>query len=263
MAYLNEFPHTEASKLNLDWILEQYSTFNQRLQEIVQHFDESVAQMEGDILQFKGEYEQAFDEYKSQVNGMIESISDAIEQVSENVSEYVQEHMNEWQLEAMTNEDNNVIIGDYDPLQPTTDGGQINEIIINNVAYKTTPISGVRTIVFHTTLAQLNAVTSGTTSQTYTPSDMTGIYEMINNYFEKYETDELYAPFIATPELGETPDATTLNELYSGEFTPMNALHIFKVGSDIYINMPWARKSGVTFTASNGFYTNATMFLPN
>ena len=71
MAYLNEFPHFNANTMNLDWILEQYSTFNQRLQELHDHFDEAVAQMEEDIATFKSEYEQAFAEYKIEVASTI------------------------------------------------------------------------------------------------------------------------------------------------------------------------------------------------
>lgn len=263
MAYLNEFPHVEGSALNLDWLLEQYSTFNQRLQEIVDEFHQAVTNMEGQITELESDYERKLANFEGRVLGEIDSITNAIEQISNNVADYVQEHMNEWQLEAMTDDNENIIIGEYDPTQPVTDGGQLNEIIINNVAYKTTPISAMRTLVFHTTLAALNAVTAGTTSLTFTASDQTGVYALINNYFTKYEIDEIYLPYMATPELGEEPDGTTLNELYSGEFTPINSLHIFKVSDEIYINMPWARKSGVTFTAPNGFYTNVTMFLPN
>lgn len=124
MAYLNEFPHTEASKLNLDWILEQYSTFNQRLAEIVQHFDESVAQMEGDILQFKGEYEQAFNNYKSDINhlmedfettiegvieqfetdinGEVDSIRDVIEIVNENTEQYINQNIQSFLWNVVT-----------------------------------------------------------------------------------------------------------------------------------------------------------------
>lgn len=124
MAYLNEFPHTEASKLNLDWILEQYSTFNDRLAEIVQHFDESVAEMQSDILQFKGEYEQAFDNYKSDINHLMEdfetriegsieqfennineevdSIRDVIEIVNENTEQYINENIQSFLWNVVT-----------------------------------------------------------------------------------------------------------------------------------------------------------------
>ena len=53
MAYLNEFPHVEANKLNLDWLLEQYSTFDKRLQELHDHFDEAVATFETELESFK------------------------------------------------------------------------------------------------------------------------------------------------------------------------------------------------------------------
>lgn len=124
MAYLNEFPHTEASKLNLDWILEQYSTFNERLAEIVQHFDETVAQMEGDIAQYKNEYEQAFNNYKSDINHLIEnfettiegaieqfendingevdSIRDVIEIVNENTEQYINENIQSFMWNVVT-----------------------------------------------------------------------------------------------------------------------------------------------------------------
>lgn len=124
MAYLNEFPHTEASKLNLDWILEQYSTFNERLAEIVQHFDESVAQMESDILQFKGEYETAFNNYKSDINHLMEnfettiegaieqfendindevdSIRDVIEIVNKNTEQYINENIQSFMWNVVT-----------------------------------------------------------------------------------------------------------------------------------------------------------------
>ena len=124
MAYLNEFPHTEASKLNLDWILEQYSTFNQRLAEIVQHFDESVAEMQSDILQFKGEYEQAFNNYKSDINHLMEdfettiegaieqfendindevdSIRDVIEIVNQNTEQYINENIQSFMWNVVT-----------------------------------------------------------------------------------------------------------------------------------------------------------------
>ena len=93
MAYLNEFPHTEASKLNLDWILEQYSTFNQRLAEIVQHFDESVEQMEGDILQFKGDYETAFNNFKDDITSLVNEYSEKVDSINENIGGYVNEYL--------------------------------------------------------------------------------------------------------------------------------------------------------------------------
>ena len=95
MAYLNEFPHTEASKLNLDWILEQYSTFNQRLAEIVQHFDDSVAQMQSDILQFKGDYETAFNNFKDDITSLVNEYSEKVDSINENIGGYVNEYLTE------------------------------------------------------------------------------------------------------------------------------------------------------------------------
>lgn len=132
MAYLNEFPHVEASQLNLDWLLEQYRTFNDRLAEVQAHFDEVAAAMEESNNAFKNSINLAFNQFKDDVNGQIATINNAIEQVSNNVEEFVEEHMGEWQVDAMTGEDNEVIIGDYDPEEPITDGGVTTEIIVNN-----------------------------------------------------------------------------------------------------------------------------------
>lgn len=95
MAYLNEFPHTEASKLNLDWLLEQYSTFNQRLAEIVQHFDESVEQMQSDILQFKGDYEREFNNFKNDITSLVNEYSDKVDSINDNIGGYVNEYLME------------------------------------------------------------------------------------------------------------------------------------------------------------------------
>lgn len=95
MAYLNEFPHTEASKLNLDWILEQYSTFNQRLAEIVQHFDDSVQEMQSDILQFKGDYEREFNNFKNDITSLVNEYSDKVDSINDNIGGYVNEYLTE------------------------------------------------------------------------------------------------------------------------------------------------------------------------
>lgn len=95
MSYLNEFPHTEASKLNLDWILEQYSTFNQRLAEIVQHFDESVEQMQSDILQYKADYEREFNNFKNDITSLVNEYSEKVDSINENIGGYVNEYLTE------------------------------------------------------------------------------------------------------------------------------------------------------------------------
>ena len=45
MAYLNEFPKWDSNGRNLDWLLEQYSTFEKRLQEIRDAFNDAVAKV--------------------------------------------------------------------------------------------------------------------------------------------------------------------------------------------------------------------------
>lgn len=135
MGYLNEFPHVESNKLNLDWLLEQYRTFNERIQQILDHFDEVAEEMRQENAQYKADMQAAFNSFKDDVNEQVASISNAIEQVSENVTEFVGEHMDEWQLDAMTGENNDIIIGDYDPEQPIAEGGNLNEIIINNTKF--------------------------------------------------------------------------------------------------------------------------------
>lgn len=135
MANLNTFPHVNADDLNLDWLLEQYSTFNDRIAEIQAHFDEVAENMAQQNAQYKNEMLALFNNYKNYINAKIESVENAIEQVSNNVSDFVADHMEEWQLEAMTTENNDIIIGEYDPEQPITNGLSLNDIIINNTKY--------------------------------------------------------------------------------------------------------------------------------
>lgn len=134
MGYLNEFPHVESNKLNLDWLLEQYRTFNDRIAEIQAHFDEVAEEMRQENAQYKADMLSAFNSFKDDVNEQVASISNAIEQVSDNVSEFVEEHMSEWQLDAMTTPDNDIVIGDYDP-EEVTNGGALDTMIINNKQY--------------------------------------------------------------------------------------------------------------------------------
>lgn len=112
MGYLAEFPHMEANKLNLDWLLEQYSTFNKRIKEIQDHFDEVAAEMASEVNQL----EQDFDEFKQTVNnnfsnlshdlevqvqGAINDIQSQINTLSDNMAQYIEAHMEEWQTEAI------------------------------------------------------------------------------------------------------------------------------------------------------------------
>lgn len=267
MANMNEFPHVDSDKLNLNWLLQQYATFNDRIAEIQAHFDEVAEQMRTENLAYKNEVERLFNAYKTEIDEEVASISNAIEQVSNNVAEFVEEHMNEWQLEAMTGENNDIIIGDYDPQEPIADGGQINEIIINNTAFKTSPISNMISASFHTTLAQLNATTAGQTTLTYIKDDVStgAMYDVLDAFLTKAGEDEMYIPFIQNPAFDmDNVDSTTLNEMYSGEFTPCNLMRVMRWPTNqILLSMDWVRKTGVTFTATNGFYNQVTILLPN
>lgn len=114
MGYLNEFPHFESNKLNLDWLLEQYSTFNDRLQEITDAFNEAVNQFESDLENYETSINNAVASFENTVNGIIRdfktetngeiatfeaTVEREIEQLTTNMITYVGEHMEEWQAE--------------------------------------------------------------------------------------------------------------------------------------------------------------------
>lgn len=111
MAYINEFPNWDSNKLNLDWILEQYSTFNQRIQEIEDHFDEvaeamgqEVEQLESDFNDFKTLVNNNMDAFElsiqRQLNQGLSNIQSQINTISSDMATYISEHMSEWQAEA-------------------------------------------------------------------------------------------------------------------------------------------------------------------
>ena len=143
MAYLNEFPHMEANKLNLDWLLEQYSTFNKRIKEIQDHFDEVAAEMASEVNQL----EQDFDDFKQtvntnfsnlshdievQVNAAIADIQRQIDAINNNMETYISEHMNEWQMDATYN-NTVVILGDSTYIESGDDATaiQVNGVLHN------------------------------------------------------------------------------------------------------------------------------------
>lgn len=186
MAYLNEFPQWEGNGRNLDWLLEQYSTFNKRIQEILDEFNSAVSQMQSDIADLESEYERKLDNFESRVLNEVATISNAIEQISNNVSEYVGEHMGEWQLDAMTGEHNDIIIGEYDPTEPITEGGNLNEIIINNTKYNirefSIPLFSFASLTF--TDEDLSALSGAKQLANITPS-----FETLYPYFQKAEAE--------------------------------------------------------------------------
>jgi hypothetical protein len=185
MAYLNEFPNLKPNELNLNWLLEQYASFNERIQQILNHFDETVSEIRQDLATFEENINTQFDDFKNDVNTQVATISNAIEQVSDNVSEFVGEHMEEWQLDAMTGENNDIIIGEYDPEEPITEGGNLNEIIINNVKYniRECNISFDRFVSLTFTDSDLSAL-SGAKQL----ADITTSFDMYA-YFQKAETE--------------------------------------------------------------------------
>lgn len=111
MAYINEFPNWDSNKLNLDWILEQYSTFNQRIQEIQDHFDEvaeamgqQVEQLESDFDDFKTLINNNMDAFELSIQRQLDqglsNIQSQINTISSDMATYISQHMSEWQAEA-------------------------------------------------------------------------------------------------------------------------------------------------------------------
>lgn len=103
MAYLNEFPHVEANKLNLDWLLEQYSTFNKRLKELHDHFDEAVATFETELESFKHDYEEEFLSFTNEINSTVNDISDKVDRIDSNIGDYVENYLEENIQEILVN----------------------------------------------------------------------------------------------------------------------------------------------------------------
>jgi len=155
MAYINEFPNWDSNKLNLDWILEQYSTFNQRIQEIQDHFDEvaeamggEVEQLESDFNDFKTLVDNNMDSFETQIQQELSSGLAQIQQqvtfISSNMAEYIQEHMNEWQAEASYsdaqkrvnfNTSNNPLLDQNKSVYSTLIGNTIHETRLNPPLY--------------------------------------------------------------------------------------------------------------------------------
>lgn len=265
MAYLNEFPNWESNGRNLDWLLEQYSTFNERLQQIVDEFHESVQQMETDISNLESEYQRKLDTFEGRVLNEINTISNAIDQVSQNVSDYVSEHMNEWQLDAMTGDANDIIIGEFDPTQPITDGGNLNSIIINNErvlvgfdSYK----------VFYSTSIHKNQLEGFTQGQLITQVDRTMNPEFYNALAQIEEKmgehfEDLYIPYNAILSGDSFSDDTEYNAIKNMGFRLgyMRPMRYDSNRIDVILN--WARNANSTVGVTNGIYLMLNVQLPN
>lgn len=155
MAYINEFPNWDSNKLNLDWILEQYSTFNQRIQEIQDHFDEvaesmgqEVEQLESDFNDFKTLIDNNMDSFETQIQQELSSGLAQIQQqvtfISSNMADYIAEHMNEWQAQASYtdaqkrvnfNTSNNPLLDQNKSVYSTLIGNTIHETRLNPPLY--------------------------------------------------------------------------------------------------------------------------------
>lgn len=95
MAYLNEFPHFEANKLNLDWLLEQYTTFNARLQELHDHFDEAVASMNESIEQFERQMTSEMSTFEREIRHTVTEYSEKVDTINQHTESYVNEYLTE------------------------------------------------------------------------------------------------------------------------------------------------------------------------
>lgn len=95
MAFNNEFPHIEANKLNLNWLLKQYATFNDRLQELHNHFDESVETMQNSQAAFEQAITNLFNTFKNETNAKVDEIADAVDQINQQTDEYVYNYLSE------------------------------------------------------------------------------------------------------------------------------------------------------------------------
>ena len=195
MAYLNEFPHVEGNALNLDWILEQYSTFDQRLQEIVDEFHQAVSDMENQINELESDYSRRLENFEGRILTTIDSfeteIRNEVASISSNIAGYVAEHMDEWQLDAMVGENNDVIIGDYDPEEPITSGGNVNELIINNKKYVINEIGYIGYWLGLTLdLENLDLLAGSTaTISKQVGADVTSANERLYTYFQQCEEE--------------------------------------------------------------------------
>lgn len=95
MAYLNEFPKWDSNGRNLDWILEQYSTFNQRLQEIVDEFHSATEQMQSDIQGLETNYQRQLDLFEGRINTLVGEITRKVDSINENIGGYVNTYLTE------------------------------------------------------------------------------------------------------------------------------------------------------------------------
>ena len=95
MAYLNEFPKWDSNGRNLDWLLEQYSTFEKRLQEIRDEFTETVTRLEGNIESLENTYQRELDLFEGRINTLVGEITRKVDSINEHTETYVNNYLTE------------------------------------------------------------------------------------------------------------------------------------------------------------------------
>ena len=248
MAYLNEFPHFEANQLNLDWILEQYSTFNKRIKEIQDHFDEAVATIQGEVEELNNDFEEFketvnsnFDtlseELEGQVNEAITNIQSQINIINEHMETYVAEHMEEWQAEASYS---NNILRLSDSASPLLDYSQsANSVQVGNKIhnFRLMPPQGM-------VKSNYSAIANDGTLTGVSPLSLEGVgcYLVIVKLNSKTALDNANSGYVGLSVTKEDTDITDLIPVkdrfsYSGENENFN---LQSVG--IYVNASTSAK---------------------
>lgn len=140
MANFNSFPHVNADNLNLDWLLEQYATFNDRIAEILAHFDEVAEEMRQQNEHYKNQVLALFNNYKNYVdaqvasmNNKVDEVKDAVDQINEKTDEYVNNYLEENITEILQN--NPVIETRYENLGGIAAGATKTIEFEQNVVY--------------------------------------------------------------------------------------------------------------------------------
>lgn len=121
MTNFNTFPHVDADDLNLDWLLEQYATFNDRIAEIQAHFDEVAANMAEQNEQYRNQMLALYNNYKNYVDAKVESmenqvdsVRNAVDEINQKTDEYVFNYLEENITEIL--QDNPVLETKYEKL---------------------------------------------------------------------------------------------------------------------------------------------------
>lgn len=140
MANFNTFPHVDADDLNLDWLLEQYATFNDRIAEIQAHFDEVATNMAEQNEQYRNQMLALYNNYKNYVDAKVESmenqvdsVRDAVDEINQKTDEYVYNYLEENITEIL--QDNPVIETRYENKGGISAGASMTIELEQNVVY--------------------------------------------------------------------------------------------------------------------------------